>query len=131
MKEMAPYWPPCCACAGWQRKGDTPADTAPPDAPAQAETGTGGEAAEDSVEAEAGVAEEDISAAEHYVNNLPLESQVAQMFFARCPRPTRRYSPVSTISAAISCSAATLRGRPRRAWPRLSNPIRMRRRPPC
>ena len=34
---------------------------------------------------------------------------VAQMFFARCPRPTRRYSPVSTISAAISCSAATLR----------------------
>ncbi len=74
-----------CLCGLAACKGDTPADTAPPDAPAQVETGTGGEAAEDSVEAEAGVAEEDISAAEHYVNNLPLESQVAQMFFARCP----------------------------------------------
>ena len=73
-----------CLCGLAACKGDTPADTAPPDAPAQVETGTGGEAAEDSVEA-AGVAEEDISAAEHYVNNLPLESQVAQMFFARCP----------------------------------------------
>lgn len=74
-----------CLCGLAACKGDTPADTAPPDAPAQVETGTGGEAAEDSVEAEVGVAEEDISAAEHYVNNLPLESQVAQMFFARCP----------------------------------------------
>ena len=74
-----------CLCGLAACKGDTPADTAPPDAPAQVETGTGGEAAEDSVEAAAGVAEEDISAAEHYVNNLPLESQVAQMFFARCP----------------------------------------------
>ena len=74
-----------CLCGLAVCKGDTPADTAPPDAPAQVETGTGGEAAEDSVEAAAGVAEEDISAAEHYVNNLPLESQVAQMFFARCP----------------------------------------------
>ena len=74
-----------CLCGLAACKGDTPADTAPPDAPAQVETGTGGESAEDSVEAEAGVAEEDISAAEHYVNNLPLESQVAQMFFARCP----------------------------------------------
>ena len=74
-----------CLCGLAACKGDTPADTAPPDAPAQGETGTGGEAAEDSVEAAAGVAEEDISAAEHYVNNLPLESQVAQMFFARCP----------------------------------------------
>ena len=74
-----------CLCGLAACKGDTPADTAPPDAPAQVETGTGGEAAEDSVEAEAGVAEEDISAAEHYVNNLPPESQVAQMFFARCP----------------------------------------------
>ena len=74
-----------CLCGLAACKGDTPADPAPPDAPAQVETGTGGEAAEDSVEAEAGVAEEDISAAEHYVNNLPLESQVAQMFFARCP----------------------------------------------
>lgn len=74
-----------CLCGLAACKGDTPADTAPPDAPAQVETGTGGEAAEDSVEAEAGVAEEGISAAEHYVNNLPLESQVAQMFFARCP----------------------------------------------
>ena len=74
-----------CLCGLAACKGDTPADTAPPDEPAQVETGTGGEAAEDSVEAAAGVAEEDISAAEHYVNNLPLESQVAQMFFARCP----------------------------------------------
>ena len=74
-----------CLCGLAACTGDTPADTAPPDAPAQVETGTGGEAAEDSVEAAAGVAEEDISAAEHYVNNLPLESQVAQMFFARCP----------------------------------------------
>ena len=74
-----------CLCGLAACKGDTPADTAPPDAPAQVETGTGGEAAEDSVEAAAGVEEEDISAAEHYVNNLPLESQVAQMFFARCP----------------------------------------------
>ena len=74
-----------CLCGLAACKGDTPADTAPPDAPAQVETGTGGEAAEDSVEAAAGVAEEDISAAEHYVNNLALESQVAQMFFARCP----------------------------------------------
>lgn len=74
-----------CLCGLAACKGDTPADTAPPDAPAQVETGTGGEAAEDSVEAAAGVAEEDISAAEHYVTNLPLESQVAQMFFARCP----------------------------------------------
>ena len=74
-----------CLCGLAACKGDTTADTAPPDAPAQVETGTGGEAAEDSVEAAAGVAEEDISAAEHYVNNLPLESQVAQMFFARCP----------------------------------------------
>ena len=74
-----------CLCGLAACKGDTPADTAPPDAPAQVETGTGGEAAEDSVEAAAGVAEEDISAAEQYVNNLPLESQVAQMFFARCP----------------------------------------------
>ncbi len=74
-----------CLCGLAACKGDTPADTAPPEAPAQAETGSGGEAAEDSVETAAGVAEEDISAAEHYVNNLPLESQIAQMFFARCP----------------------------------------------
>ena len=50
--------------------------------------------------------------AELYVNNLPLEAQVAQMFFARCP-------------------AATLRARPRTASPPPSSPIRTRPRPPC
>ena len=54
-----------CLCGLAACKGDTPADTAPPEAPAQAETGSGGEAAEDRVETAAGVAEEDISAAEH------------------------------------------------------------------
>ena len=84
------------ACGQKAPAADTPDSSTEQPLDTQDKTETGGETAETPsgeaagtpVSGEAAAAPDpadNTAAAERYVNNLPLESQVAQMFFARCP----------------------------------------------
>ena len=84
------------ACGQKTPAADTPDSSTEQPLDTQGKTETGGETAETPsgeasgtpVSGEAAAAPDpadNTAAAERYVNNLPLESQVAQMFFARCP----------------------------------------------
>ena len=84
------------ACGQKAPAADTPDSSTEQPLDTQNKTETGGETAETPsgeangtpVSGEAAAAPnpaDNTAAAERYVNNLPLESQVAQMFFARCP----------------------------------------------
>ena len=75
------------ACGQKAPAADTPDSSTEQPLDTQDKTETGGETAE-TPSGEAAAAPDpadNTAAAERYVNNLPLESQVAQMFFARCP----------------------------------------------
>ena len=75
------------ACGRNAPAADTPDSSTEQPLDTQDKTETGGETAE-TPSGEAAAAPDpadNTAAAERYVNNLPLESQVAQMFFARCP----------------------------------------------
>ena len=71
----------CGTAACGKDNGETAENTAP-----AGQTDTAPQDGEPAAAQPAEPAEEDnTAAAERYVNNLPLEAQVAQMFFARCP----------------------------------------------
>ena len=69
-----------CLCSTAACGQDSASEMESVSAPAEQQDGNSS-----SEEASEPVEEDNTAAAELYVNNLPLEAQVAQMFFARCP----------------------------------------------
>ena len=74
-----------CLCGTAACGQDSASETESASAPAGQQDAATQDSNPSSEDASEPVEEDNTAAAELYVNNLPLEAQVAQMFFARCP----------------------------------------------
>ena len=120
-----------CLCSTAACGQDSASEMESVSAPAEQQDAATQDSNPSSEDASEPVEEDNTAAAELYVNNLPLEAQVAQMFFARCPEVD-----AATLAGEYDIGGYILFGRdfegqtPDSVTATIS-PIRTRPRPPC